>query len=237
MTHQTDRLSAARAQFPITRGKVYFDTANMASPPIGVTNALTAFFARQQRTGGDKAAWLGEVETTRLKAAQLLDCAPEEIAFVKNTSEGLNIAANAIDWRVGDNVVLPSREHPNNVFPWLNLRRLGVEVRLVPDNGALVDARMLRPHVDSRTRAIAVADVSFQPGQRNDLASLGALCQDLGAHLVVDGVQAIGLLRVQPRKLGVSMWAASALALAAQSGAGRLSSSPDLRASSASSGV
>ena len=210
MDRPHDALEAARAQFPITRERIYLDIANMGSPPEPVTKALASYFGALQTRGGDKAAWLAEIETTRAKAATLLNCAPAEIAFCKNTSEGLNIAANAIAWRPGDNVVLPAREHPNNVYPWLNLRQRGVEVRLVPEAGEWIDADLIAPHIDARTRVVAVADVTFHPGQRNDVAGLAALCRAKGVHLVVDGVQAVGLLGVDLAKLGVAMWAASA---------------------------
>jgi selenocysteine lyase/cysteine desulfurase len=172
-----------------------------------VSKTLTTYFAAIQKRGGDKSGWLAEVEATRRKAATLLDCDVEEIAFVKNTSEGLNIAANAITWRAGDNVVVPAREHPNNVFPWLNLQRRGVEVRMVP--GTWIDADLIKPFVDERTRVVAVADVSFHPGQRNDLGSICALCREKGVHVVVDGVQAVGLLHVKLHELGIAMWAVS----------------------------
>jgi selenocysteine lyase/cysteine desulfurase len=205
-----DALKTARAQFPITENLAYFDIANMNPAPLCVTERLAAYFLNIQQRGGDKSAWSREVEATRSKAARLLGCEAGELAFCKNTSEGLNIAANAIDWRPGDNVVVPDREHPNNVFPWLNLRQRGVEVRLVPETGDWIDAALLAPFVDARTRAVAVADVSFHPGQRNDLAGIAALCRDKGAYLVVDGVQAVGLLDVDLRALGIDMWAVSA---------------------------
>jgi selenocysteine lyase/cysteine desulfurase len=80
---------------------------------------------------------------------------------------------------------------------------------MVPETNEWVDAELLRPFVDDRTRVVAVADVSFHPGQRNDLSSIGALCHESGAHFVVDGVQAAGLLQVKPRDLHISVWAAS----------------------------
>ena len=204
-----DALDAAREQFPITKHRLYFDLANMNSPPRCVTQALANFHAALQERGGDKSAWMSEIESTRRKAATLLGCDVREIAFCRNTSDGLNIAANAIAWRPGDNVVVPADEHPNNVFPWLNLRRRGVEVRLVPVRNPWVDADVVAPFVDARTRAVAVADVSFHPGQRNDLDSIAALCRDKGALLVVDGVQAVGLMDVRLRDRGIAMWAAS----------------------------
>ena len=209
MAKTVDALKVAREQFPITKDRIYLDIANMNSPPECVTKTLATYFAAIQKRGGDKGAWLAEVEAAREKAATLLDCNVDEIAFVKNTSEGLNIAANAIDWRAGDNVVVPAREHPNNVFPWLNLQRRGVEVRMVPETGSWIDADLLKPFVDERTRVVAVADVSFHPGQRNDLGSISALCHEKGAHVVVDGVQAVGLLDVKLHKHGIAMWAAS----------------------------
>ena len=208
-TATLDALEAAREQFPITKHKLYFDLANMNSPPRCVTQAIASYYAAMQERGVDTTAWMKEIEATRRKAATLLGCDARELAFVRNTSDGLNIAANAIDWRVGDNVVVPTDEHPNNVFPWLNLRRRGVEVRLVRTQKPWVDADALAPFVDARTRAVAVADVSFHPGQRNDLDSIAALCRDRRALLVVDGVQAAGLIDVRLSERGIAMWAAS----------------------------
>jgi selenocysteine lyase/cysteine desulfurase len=182
----------------------------MNSPPICVTDALAQYFAGMQERGGDKIAWAEQITSTRHKAGALLGCDPGEIAFCRNTSDGLNMAANAIEWLPGDNVVLPASEHPNNVFPWLNLRHRGVEVRLVPGASEWVDADLLTPYVDARTRVVAVADVSFLPGQRNDLDGIAALCREQGSYLVVDGVQAVGLMDVRLRDRGIAMWAASA---------------------------
>jgi cysteine desulfurase / selenocysteine lyase len=82
-------------------------------------------------------------------------------------------------------------------------------VRLVPVRNAWVNADAVAPFVDARTRVVAVADVSFHPGQRNDLDSIAALCRDRQALLVVDGVQAAGLMDVRLAERGIAMWAAS----------------------------
>src|SRR5579872_5117748 len=103
-----DALEKARKQFPIAHKCIYFNIANMNSPPASVSERLGAYFAQMQETGGDKVAWMDEISQARQRAATLLGCEPSELAFCKNTSEGLNTAANAIDWKPGDNVVLPS---------------------------------------------------------------------------------------------------------------------------------
>ena len=210
MALAADTPAAAREHFPITRRVIYFDVANMSSPPACVTQTLAEFFNAMQERGGDKKAWLSRIEATRASVAALLGCDADEIAFCKNTSEGLNIAANAFEWQPGDNVVLPRDEHPNNIYPWLNLRRHSVDVRLAPKAKEWVDAGDLRAYVDGRTRVVTLANVSFLPGQRNDVADVGKLCHASGAELVVDAVQALGLLKVDVRELGISMLAASA---------------------------
>ncbi len=67
----------------------------------------------------------------RAKVAELLNASPSEIAFTKNTSEGLNIAANAVPLKAGDTVLMLDGDHPNNAYAWLNLKRKGVNVRFV----------------------------------------------------------------------------------------------------------
>ena len=107
MTAQNDALTVARRQFPITSKRIYFDLANMNSPPMCVTDALARYFAVMQERGGDKMAWAEEASIDAAQGSRLLGCDAEELAFCRNTSDGLNIAANAIGWRRGDNVVLP----------------------------------------------------------------------------------------------------------------------------------
>jgi len=194
-------------EFPAAAHSLYFDTARRGLLPLRVCNALGAFFEQQQGPGVDKEALGVEVGQTRDKAAELLHCSPEEIAFTKNTSEGLNIAANAIRWEPGDNVVLPREEHPNNVYPWLNLAARGIEIRLADVKECVVDGERLSKYVDRRTRVVAVSHVSHFPGQRNDVRSIADLCEANGAYLVVDAAQSLGLLDIDPLQQGVSMLA------------------------------
>ena len=94
-----------------------------------------------------------------------MDCDAGEIAFIKNTSEGLNIAANAIDWRaLATTSSFRRTSTPTMFFHGSICSVEGVEVRMVPEKGDWVDAELLAPFVDERTRVVAVADVAFHPG-------------------------------------------------------------------------
>jgi selenocysteine lyase/cysteine desulfurase len=124
--------------------------------------------------------------------ATLIHATPEEVAFVQNTSEGLNIAANALPLRPGDNVIFCDMEFPANVYPWMNLSRKGVEARCIPHDEGGLTVRAVEKHADQHTRAVTVSSVEFLTGFRTDLAALGAWCKDHGVYFVVDGIQSLG---------------------------------------------
>jgi len=201
-------LEAVRAQFPVTRHLLYFDSAHQAPLAVCVRAALDAFLEESQHNGGPKPLWLGRVPAVRQRAAALIGARIDEIAFVKNTSEGLNIAANALPLQQGDNVLMMAGDHPNNTYAWLNLRRRGVELRFIPAGPGGLDASACSAHADARTRAVALSHVTSDRGLRMDLAGIGRFCKARGIHLVVDAIQSLGVLPMDVRALGVSMLAA-----------------------------
>ena len=84
--------------------------------------------AAKHTSNGFDPAWRDEIDRVRAQAAWLINSQPANIAFVQNTSFGISIAANGIDWQHGDNLVIPAREFPSNYYPWLNLADRGVEL-------------------------------------------------------------------------------------------------------------
>jgi selenocysteine lyase/cysteine desulfurase len=117
--------------------------------------------------------------------------APDEIAFIQNTAVAF-VDCPRLTWRDGDNVVTIAEEYPSNVYPWLGLRRWGVETRFVARSGARFGVDELRTAVDGRTRVLTVSAVDWQSGFRCDLASLGHFCRERQILLCVDGIQAVG---------------------------------------------
>jgi cysteine desulfurase/selenocysteine lyase len=200
---------AVRAQFPITEEYLFFDLANKCALPRFATRTIQEYAAKQERMSGDKDEWFRTIEEARVRFARLVNAHPSEIALLKNTSEGLNVAANGIPFKAGDNVVVNLSEHPNNIYCWLNLQRRGVEVRWAPIRNGEVTVEALATTVDARTRALAVALVTYAPGNRNDVKALAAFCRDRGIYTVVDALQAVGTLEVDVADLGVDMLATS----------------------------
>lgn len=207
MTQPFD-VAAIRAEFPVTRRMLYLDSAHQTPLATSVRAALQDFLAESNETAGPKPVWLRRVEQTRAKVAALFNAGASEMAFTKNTSEGLNIAANAVPLKAGDNVLLIEGDHPNNAYAWLNLQRKGVEVRFVKLTGDVADAATFAPHVDDRTRAISLSHITFHAGQRHDVASVGKLCKERGLYLVVDAMQSVGVVPIDVKAMNISILAA-----------------------------
>jgi selenocysteine lyase/cysteine desulfurase len=198
-----------RQEFPVTKRMLYLDSAHQTPMANCVRSALSEFLAEGNEMAGPKPVWVRRVERARAKVADLLNASPTEIAFTKNTSEGLNIAANAVPLKAGDTVLMLAGDHPNNAYAWLNLKRKGVNVRFInlPDD-RVATAETFAPHIDASTKVISLSHVTFHAGQRHDIESIGRLCADKGIYLIVDVMQSVGVLPVDVKKLGVSVLAA-----------------------------
>lgn len=198
-------VAAVRSQFPVTERLLYLDSAHQTPLATSVREALLGFYREGHEMAGPKPVWLDRVEQVRARVAKLLNAGPTEIAFTKNTSEGMNIAANALPLMAGDNVLLVEGDHPNNAYAFLNLRRRGIDVRFVPMTGETARAEMFAPHIDARTRAISLSHVTFHAGHRFDIGGIGALCAQKGLYFVVDAMQSTGVIPLDARASGASL--------------------------------
>ncbi len=198
-------IDTARALFPGAANVTYMDTSVKGLVSTVVRDAVMAHVDGRVRDGGDKAAMFATVERARERFARLVGAAPDEVALTKNTSGGLNAIANALPWAPGDNVVIcAALEHPNNVYPWLNLRdRRGIEVRMVEPVRGAVPAGSMAEAVDERTRLVTVPTVSFSPGLITDLAPISAACTRVGAFFLVDAAQSVGVIHTDVDAMGV----------------------------------
>jgi selenocysteine lyase/cysteine desulfurase len=201
-------LQAARAQFPSAEVAIHLDHASVGPISVRAADAMRHHAADHAGHGFDM-AWRDDVEQVRRQVAWLIGSRTDNVAFVQNTSHGLSIAANGIDWQAGDNVVLPAREFPSNYYPWLNLDRRGVQLRPVPAPEGHVSIDAIERAIDSHTRVVTVSAVQYSTGHRYDVASLGVLCQERGVMFVVDGTQAVGALTVDVEASGIDVLAVS----------------------------
>lgn len=184
----------ARALFPGLSRVTYLDVAGRAPLSTPVRQAIDAFLDHAQ-VGGDKAAMFRSIEAVRDAYARLVNASPDEIAIIKNISEGLNIVAHAIDWKPGDNVVVcEALEHANNVYVWRNLeRRLGITVRNLPAADGQYPIEAMAGAIDARTRIVTACTHTFTPGLKTPIEQLGQAARQHGALLLLDGAQTLGI--------------------------------------------
>jgi len=185
---------ALRAEFPTLEHWTYLDVARKTVPPRCQARALEEYTRDVYENAGADAWAATNVAETRAAIARLLGAKPAEIAFTKNTTEGLNIAAHAFEPGPGDNVVLTSLEHTANVWVWKHWEAKGVELRYAQDRNGRLPVEAFLEKMDERTRVVSTAYVTYGNGYRVNLPALGAECRSRGIRLVVDGVQAAGIL-------------------------------------------
>lgn len=197
----SDPLMAARRQFPVLEQLTYLSICEKSIVPDCTRAAVDLYLDRMQSAAANRTEHEIYVETARQKFARLINAQQDEIAFTRNVSDGINSIACSIDWRPGDNVVLTTElEHPNNLYPWRHLERLGVEIRAIPPCNGAIDATAMIAAIDTRTRVVTAATVTFAPGLRTDLAAIGKVTRERGVLFVVDAVQSAGILRLDAER-------------------------------------
>lgn len=204
-------LSDVRSKFLITDEWTFLDNAGAVPLPRFVTGAMQDFIEAYYRDGIAH-HWPLLQETVgecRALFARLIGAHLEEVALIGSTSEGLNIVANMLDFSPGDNVVVTDAEFPSNLFPWLNLERKGVEVRIAPVLGSDSPLDQLSKKVDGKTRLLAVSHVSFVNGLKLDLAEAARLAHAHGGYLAVDAVQSAGAIPLDVHACEVDFLACS----------------------------
>lgn len=185
-----------RSLFPITNSSVYLNHAAVSPLPTPTVEAIESQL-RDVRDNGSVnfRSWIAIKERARSLLAEFLGARPEQVAFMRNTSDSLATVANGIDWQAGQNVVTFRQEFPANIYPWLRLRdALGIEVRMCEEHDGRVDVEGLENFVDGNTRVIAISHVQYASGFRADLERLARIARRHDALLVVDVIQSLGVL-------------------------------------------
>src|SRR6185437_15753906 len=205
------KFSEFRRLFPGASNCIYMDVAARGLISLPVREAIDAYLDQRMLGSADKSWMFEEVEKTRACFAGILGAGIDEIAFSKNVSDAINAFASSLPWADGDNVVIcEALEHPANVFPWYNLKKVsGIKLKIVePEDGRIPLDRIIGA-IDERTRVVTVSSVSFSPGVRFPVGELGAYCREHGVCLLVDAAQSTGLLDVNVRALHIDALATS----------------------------
>jgi len=187
-----------REQFPALAGKTFLDAACASLAPRAAADAIVALLHDVQ-TYPERSATAFHIrldqarDATRPQAARLIGASPEDIALIENTSHGLTVAAAAIPFDPGDNILVPDLEYLQVPLPWRQQPSLSApEIRLVHHVGGTLPLGQFAAAADSRTRAVVMSSVQWSNGYRADLDAIGAYCRDRSLWFVVDAIQQLG---------------------------------------------
>ena len=174
-------------------------TAASGPLPVPTHERFCQFSEMLMETGSVRyPTWLEIADSTRESAAKLLNVSPQSIAFVKNTGAGLWLASRMLDWKSGDEVILPKGEFPSNIFPWLSLETESVVVKWVePESDhpiPKVTRETVEPLINDKTRALSVSFVQFDDGARRNMLELSKLCQERNLVFIIDAIQGLGAM-------------------------------------------
>jgi cysteine desulfurase / selenocysteine lyase len=200
-----------RDQFPLTRERVYLNTGGLGASPYVVIDTVKAKIDELEKiseTGHTEALW----KEVKADAATLLGCLPEELAFTRNTTEGINIVANGLPFKKGDEVILTTHEHVGNALTWLGLaQRIGIVLKKFEPSTTSQQENLdrLARLVTSRTRLISMPHVVTTTGLVMPVKDIGRLAQQKKIWFLVDGAQTAGMFPFDLHDIGCDAYATS----------------------------
>ncbi len=233
-----------RADFPILQERVnghplvYLDSAATSQKPQQVIEAISDYYLHANANVHRGVHALGEratevFESAREEVARFVGADPRGLIFVRNTTEGLNLVAQAFArprLGPGDRIVATLMEHHSNLVPWQQVReQTGCQLEfigLTPEGRLDLEeaARLLR----EPTRLLAVTHVSNVLGTINPIAELARMAHREGIVVCVDGAQAVPHLPVNLAELGADFYAFSGHKMLGPTGIGALWGRPQL---------
>lgn len=202
-------MSRYREYFPVTKKHIYFNHAAV-SPLNLYSKEYADNFLEDSIVNGciNYPKWLINVKESKRVAAGLINAETDEMAIVKNTTAGILLVANGLDLKAGDNIIVPEKEFPANVYPWLNLKEKGVEVRFVKWTDGRIRIDDLVKNIDNKTRLLTISHVQFTNGFKVDLEELGHHLKKRGVLFFVDAIQSMGVFEIDVKRDNIDFLAA-----------------------------
>jgi cysteine desulfurase/selenocysteine lyase len=196
-----------RADIPFLKEVIYLDAASTTPTPKPVVDAMCNYFYRFNSNTGRGAyrtavKATSEFEKTRIKLAKFINCSEDEVIFTKNTTEAINMVANGFNFKKGDSIIVPNIEHHSNLIPWLNLKKKGINVKIVKaDQYGVVDPADLAEAIDETVRLLTITHVSNSIGAIQPVEEIGKIAEENDLLYMVDAAQSAGHMAIDVKKI------------------------------------
>jgi len=201
--------SFVREQFPLTRDRIYLNTGGLGASPHAVIEAAISRlneFEKISETGHSDQLW----SNIKQKAAALLGCSAEELAYTRNATEGINIVCNGLPLKRGDEVITTTHEHVGNAVPWLaRQKRDGIMLKLFEPSTKSAPENLDRIErlISKRTRVISVPHATTTTGQILPVKKIAEIAKARNIWFFIDGAQTAGMLNFSLREIDCDAYA------------------------------
>jgi len=219
-----------RQDFPmLSKPIIYFDNACMSLKPMQVISKINEYYKEYTACAGRSAHRLAsrveeEIDKSRNEVKSLINARhSSEIVFTRNTTEGINLAANSIGLNNGDEIVISDKEHNSNLIPWLKLRKNGIKVVVAESNkDNTFNLENFRKSFTSKTKLVSIVFTSNLDGATNPVKEIARISHQNGALIMVDAAQSAPSMEIDARKLDVDFMAFSGHKMLGPTGTGVL---------------
>jgi selenocysteine lyase/cysteine desulfurase len=202
-------LAAVRADTPGCRTHAFLDSAGSSLPPRPVLDTVLGHLGREAEIGGYRAAHerTDDLERGYDVFAELLDCAPDEVAFTDGASRSWLALMDSVPLAEGDRVLIGQVEYATNAVALLRkAEATGARIEAVPsDESGALDVAALRDMLDDRVKLLSLVHVPTNGGLVNPVREATEAAHAVGALVLLDACQSVGQLPVPAGELGVDM--------------------------------
>ena len=184
-----------REQFLFPKDKQYLNTASLGPSPRMVIDTICKTIEKLETTCSHGHSL---TKKTHTQIAAFLNTSPDEIAIIRNATEGMNIIARTLRLKAGDEVIITTHEHVGGASPWFALQKdLGVVVKLIDlDITGEKNLQIIKDAVTSKTKAIAFSHITCTNGMKLPAKEIAAFCKSKNIYSCVDGAQALGMFPI-----------------------------------------
>lgn len=200
-----------RKLFPVVDHWTYLYNGSIHPCAQPVAEAMQSFI-KEWGNGGEGAFFPAFEAFGQLKEkfARLIHAEPENIVITDSTTAGINLAAQIIRPKPGQNVVVTDLAFMSNTYLWLASQSALSDVRFVKSRNGKIYLSDLEAEIDDRTAAVHICAVTVGSGFRYDLAAVTAITKKRGIPLIVDAAQALGLIDLNVHDLQIDFLASTA---------------------------
>jgi selenocysteine lyase/cysteine desulfurase len=202
-------LKRIRAETPGCEAVLHFNNAGASLPPTPVYQAVTNHLKMESIMGGYEAEAHAQEKLNRFYAAfaRLLNCDPDEIAFVENATRAWDMVFYAIPFKSGDRILTTQSEYASNYLAFLQVaKQKDLKINVVPnDASGQISTDALEEMIDEDVKLIAITHVPTQGGLINPAEAVGQIAGKHNILYLLDACQSVGQMPIDVRKIKCDM--------------------------------